>query len=625
MTVIKLNGLNLAAQVNAATQAVEDAEAQATAAQTARLGAETARTGAEAARDEAEALVLSDLGTTDGQTRALIENPASQTASALSASLESRAFDGYIVDDGGTYKWLRRGYVAQADTNPWAIFEAALTSQDRRSASLLVGRMEAELEAPLELGDSTHIQGIGALMLDQFHEASSQNVQYRPQTVLHFTASSGFVAPNAEGTDYRAHGISLRDLTIAGAGYNVSSYNGIYLRANLLGDVPVNSRTGLSYMRNLYLQDWYMGLNAQTADTLWFLDSHIHDCSIAVQHSGSDGRFVGNTFFYIRGTDPSLQVSGTLNYWAFNEIQAGDGHTAMLVNGNENIIAHNVFEDATTALDIRTDRNTIQGNVFKGGPLPIKDHCIRLGKADGSETPAHNTIVGNTFDSWGATNDGNDSCIVVHPGADRNQIIANTANGGSQAGALASPVIDIKAGATRTTVIGNVLEGGTTPIADAGTSTRALMNTPDTKDNGARRPRVTLYRSASQSINSGSDTNLSWDTESHDADGLHAGGNEFFTVPAQYAGAWSVMGQVTWASNSTGRRIVKITVNGTAVAQTAVNAVSGGSTIIQANAPALVLASGDVVRVQVFQDSGGSLNATSGETATFMSAVYLGA
>lgn len=60
------------------------------------------RDDAEAARDAAQALVLSDLGTTDGQTRALVQNPASQTAVALSASFGRRqttivvaAFDSY--------------------------------------------------------------------------------------------------------------------------------------------------------------------------------------------------------------------------------------------------------------------------------------------------------------------------------------------------------------------------------------------------------------------------------------------------------------------------------------------------------------------------------------------------
>ena len=72
MTVIKVNGLNLRREVAAAQQAAADATDQASLAETARTAA--------------EALVISDLGTTDGQTRALIEAPASQTAVALSAT-----------------------------------------------------------------------------------------------------------------------------------------------------------------------------------------------------------------------------------------------------------------------------------------------------------------------------------------------------------------------------------------------------------------------------------------------------------------------------------------------------------------------------------------------------------
>ena len=48
--------------------------------------AETAAASAAASAQAAEDLVISDLGTTDGQTRALIENPASQTSAALSAT-----------------------------------------------------------------------------------------------------------------------------------------------------------------------------------------------------------------------------------------------------------------------------------------------------------------------------------------------------------------------------------------------------------------------------------------------------------------------------------------------------------------------------------------------------------
>lgn len=56
-------------------------------AQAAQMGAVTAQAGAETALADAQALVISDLGTTDGQTRALIEAPASQTAQALSATI----------------------------------------------------------------------------------------------------------------------------------------------------------------------------------------------------------------------------------------------------------------------------------------------------------------------------------------------------------------------------------------------------------------------------------------------------------------------------------------------------------------------------------------------------------
>ena len=83
------------ASATSAAGSASSAATSASAASTARTGAEAARAGAEAAEDAAQALVLSDLGTTDGQTRALIENPASQTAGALSATSVSPSPGGY--------------------------------------------------------------------------------------------------------------------------------------------------------------------------------------------------------------------------------------------------------------------------------------------------------------------------------------------------------------------------------------------------------------------------------------------------------------------------------------------------------------------------------------------------
>lgn len=76
----------IAVPTASAAQSAAAAEASATSAAGSATAAQAARAGAEAAEASAQALVLSDLGTTDGQTRALIENPASQTATALNAS-----------------------------------------------------------------------------------------------------------------------------------------------------------------------------------------------------------------------------------------------------------------------------------------------------------------------------------------------------------------------------------------------------------------------------------------------------------------------------------------------------------------------------------------------------------
>lgn len=55
------------------------------------LEAKAYRDEADAARQAAEDLIVADLGTTDGQTKALIEAPGSQTAQALSATIQAGA------------------------------------------------------------------------------------------------------------------------------------------------------------------------------------------------------------------------------------------------------------------------------------------------------------------------------------------------------------------------------------------------------------------------------------------------------------------------------------------------------------------------------------------------------
>lgn len=101
---IIVRGLNANASITAAQGAAETASDAASIASSAsssataaRTAAQAAETAAEAARAAAEALVISDLGTTDGQTRALIEAPASQTAQALATTIATTAESGDIT------------------------------------------------------------------------------------------------------------------------------------------------------------------------------------------------------------------------------------------------------------------------------------------------------------------------------------------------------------------------------------------------------------------------------------------------------------------------------------------------------------------------------------------------
>lgn len=90
MTRIKLNGLNLLAQITSATKAAVDAATARQQAEVARAAAVAAQEAAQQAQLAAQALVLSDLGTTDGQTRALLDDPASQTAKKVAAGFSER-------------------------------------------------------------------------------------------------------------------------------------------------------------------------------------------------------------------------------------------------------------------------------------------------------------------------------------------------------------------------------------------------------------------------------------------------------------------------------------------------------------------------------------------------------
>jgi len=123
-----------------------------------------------------------------------------------------------------------------------------------------------------------------------------------------------------------------------------------------------------------------------------------------------------------------------------------------------------------------------------------------------------------------------------------------------------------------------------------------------------------LSRSTAQSIANMTDTLISFDTESFDFGGWFGGSGTTVTVPASAIPsgyttiALLIVARSRFAINATGARIIRILKNGTAEDGTSVGGLP--SDVTDVNSVAFVTAvSGDTIQLQVYQSSGGSLNA----------------
>lgn len=137
-----------------------------------------------------------------------------------------------------------------------------------------------------------------------------------------------------------------------------------------------------------------------------------------------------------------------------------------------------------------------------------------------------------------------------------------------------------------------------------------------------------VIKNASQSLTSGTTTVLTFQTEDHDASGMHdnATNNSRLTIPAGYAGKWRFTAQAEFAANATGLRSVSIQRNGAnlspvTTAQHAASPTFG--TVVQVTTAPVTAAVGDYFEATANQTSGGALNV--GPTFTWFSAEFLGA
>lgn len=128
-------------------------------------------------------------------------------------------------------------------------------------------------------------------------------------------------------------------------------------------------------------------------------------------------------------------------------------------------------------------------------------------------------------------------------------------------------------------------------------------------------PIASLRQTAAQTLTTGVLTAVTFDVEDVDTDvaglGGHSTSSNTSRWVAQYPGWYVVAAGVSWASNSTGQRVIDLLVNGTGAngSRIWVDATAGGSpTMLASRTVKLYLTAGDFVEVEAYQNSGGNLN-----------------
>lgn len=148
---------------------------------------------------------------------------------------------------------------------------------------------------------------------------------------------------------------------------------------------------------------------------------------------------------------------------------------------------------------------------------------------------------------------------------------------------------------------------GTSPPASWGDQVR------DNLEHLARPPGCFVERTATVSVSNNTITAIEFTAaDGRDTDNFHSTvtNSDRITIPSGLGGWYHMVGQVTFASNSTGRRLARWRVNGAdALPVLAAAPDPGGSTVLQCTGE-LLLSAGDYLQLVVLQTSGGALNVT---------------
>jgi len=137
-----------------------------------------------------------------------------------------------------------------------------------------------------------------------------------------------------------------------------------------------------------------------------------------------------------------------------------------------------------------------------------------------------------------------------------------------------------------------------------------------------------LYKSADQSINNGTWTALTFNTEEYDTDAFHDNSTNTsrITIPAGKGGKYLFAATVVYNdSSSTGTRSFGIYKNGNAFGQLYLSAGVASFYTIGSGSRMLDAVATDYFEIHAYQNSGGALNIIGGQTYTRFQVQYLGA
>jgi len=123
-------------------------------------------------------------------------------------------------------------------------------------------------------------------------------------------------------------------------------------------------------------------------------------------------------------------------------------------------------------------------------------------------------------------------------------------------------------------------------------------------------PKCAIYNSAVQTIANSTDVALNFDSELFDTHSLHSvsTNNTRAIIPAGVAGYYLVIGTIRWSSNTAGRRVTRLTLNGVSAQVQTVYQPTASLACVTQVVSLLLLQWQDYIELVAYQDSGSSID-----------------